>query len=814
MMHYVFLVFIVLLSQLPLRMTVFNAKFTGPLMEEYLLKCGFGNFCGEDKVEFLHYVSRSYENYGLCEKCSCAPSCLQKKDCCPDVYFRFPQNCREVEVLDPIGKPRYYALVDQCPHTADASAIEKCEDRSSMTDMLNNPPVTSNGLYPHVFFNEHCARCNGITNFTKWNLEIKCPGFADFNFVSSNEELLQTAKESNCLVRYSPLDNRGVQRCQKFTVAPLEYCPDNYPLNIIRFACESQYVHRHSSFKNIFCEICNTPEFAAEGTKPEMTSSTHGRLVISDCNVTGIWEDFDEEVVTACKMYGRSTATYIFKNVFCYICNINISYATSRMFLDINGGIIDERFYSASSFLTYNTIHLGFSSFKTDHVISVLENSAAIAMQVTNDVYNQTYGNSSINLTFLTSEYIRMTVKVGKTDGEPRFCLPNDTTPSPCVCDSTCDQRILENMSGCCGDFLLSYPVACVPEHLAAQTMYLFGTRFKMVSGCYLPKVNAGLKTMCEDISTNALQQIPVTFRKWTYRNVYCFLCNNPSTYNDTISTVQQLLGETLLLWNITLHGNKFIDTKYFVRADWLFNYAMNTNYYIQFRSVLKDYCYRYARNIPNIVKCNATGKWPSRVDNLMWACEAIEQDRLPAVQTINVDIMKEVYYKNKFCLACNPGWSGEYFIEKCNVTGTLKKLKPEVEFLCKNSTPDEQYWPFKNYYCKSCNPKISWSQKGVSSYLMPGNSDYYGDDSEEDYNTDLSLDTHDILNVQGSACGRKVFCRIRTDIVGFEEDDDNDFSLRQLFALSTYEITAGHDVQGQCIASITNEALIDVSSE
>ena len=88
----------------------------------------------------------------------------------------------------------------------------------------------------------------------------------------------------------------------EFEYARYEYCPNNYQNNVIRRACESQYIHRHFYFKNIFCEICNTPELNEDTSiKPIMKPPTNDKLVISDCNVTGLWEDYDEEVKVACR---------------------------------------------------------------------------------------------------------------------------------------------------------------------------------------------------------------------------------------------------------------------------------------------------------------------------------------------------------------------------------------------------------------------------------------------------------------------------------------------------------------------------------
>lgn len=42
---------------------------------------------------------------------------------------------------------------------------------------------------------------------------------------------------------------------------------------------------------------------------------------ITQCNVTGLWEFFDESIEEACSRFELNEGTLPFKNIFCRICN-------------------------------------------------------------------------------------------------------------------------------------------------------------------------------------------------------------------------------------------------------------------------------------------------------------------------------------------------------------------------------------------------------------------------------------------------------------------------------------------------------------
>ncbi|CAC5397790.1 unnamed protein product [Mytilus coruscus] len=78
----------------------------------------------------------------------------------------------------------------------------------------------------------------------------------------------------------------------------------------IDVACQS-YDHTYFSFKNVFFYLCNPPSDTGD--------------LISTCNATGVWEQFDANLQIACEEEKSSSITGKFKNIFCYHCNKNNS---------------------------------------------------------------------------------------------------------------------------------------------------------------------------------------------------------------------------------------------------------------------------------------------------------------------------------------------------------------------------------------------------------------------------------------------------------------------------------------------------------
>jgi hypothetical protein len=164
----------------------------------------------------------------------------------------------------------WYRVVDECPDKTDASSYQKCYTPTEIQDYVIVVDKKNGKLYR----NKYCAECNGIHNYDKLNLRVDCP---DINYVNSFDKLITEGRESyimeNCSIVSLPPPRRiGPSRCLPKT------------------------------------------------------------KVISECNITGQWDFFDNDIKRGCITQGQNMVFKVsydrfglekhYANVFCFLCNV------------------------------------------------------------------------------------------------------------------------------------------------------------------------------------------------------------------------------------------------------------------------------------------------------------------------------------------------------------------------------------------------------------------------------------------------------------------------------------------------------------
>ena len=204
-----------------------NINYT-KLMQDYYMLCGADYFCLDSNKthHFDIYSEYSYAHLELCPKCSCDNKCVRIGNCCPDIFFALPElqcvNRTIIQGRNDTTLDQYVSelMVATCPPNTDDILKEKCESQFDTKSRLQNFPVTGLDV-PLTYYNQYCAECHKLEDFISWSLDISCLMLADFNFLSTLEEVIRVAYEKLCIFQaYLPrnmlVDSRP------------ENCFDNY----------------------------------------------------------------------------------------------------------------------------------------------------------------------------------------------------------------------------------------------------------------------------------------------------------------------------------------------------------------------------------------------------------------------------------------------------------------------------------------------------------------------------------------------------------------------------------------------------------
>ena len=216
-----------------------------------------------------------------CEKCSCESDCHETGSCCYDApsadstSLKYP--CIHVsEVAKQI--PGLYLDLNSVLRF---HIITNCLDDSQKEryPKCYQPVDTEDFVIVSdqqgkVYRNKHCAECNDVHTYESWMLRILCLGVKNIFHIELYEEMEQYFQENCSFLSYPPNQNAG----------SMSHCNQN---------------------------------------------------IISECNETGSWEIYDEELEEACNenrenqnavfrktdntLFGDHNVFY--SSVYCYFCN-------------------------------------------------------------------------------------------------------------------------------------------------------------------------------------------------------------------------------------------------------------------------------------------------------------------------------------------------------------------------------------------------------------------------------------------------------------------------------------------------------------
>ncbi|OWF56630.1 hypothetical protein KP79_PYT16232 [Mizuhopecten yessoensis] len=692
------------------------------LIHQHLLLCGYDYICDVSDFPLLKSPAPegSYNITGVCPNCYCDDECMSRGDCCPDVYFAVPpMACVNTTLLNTTGssknlkpKPPSYEIVNSCPSETGSRERNLCEKSYTPQELLTRPPVAS-PTFPVSYKNRHCAMCNGENDTLNWILDIDCLKFADFNFLSTYQDIIDLARNRKCRMRYSPMDspvrscNLTIQPEEQFLIRSCNVSGSWKSFDLsIKLACESTYYLKFHEYKNVFCYICNQPT--------HMTSD-----VIDKCNVTGMWYPNDAGLERACLYHLTSQNTLPFKNIFCYLCNriANDNETFYDVVTNITEDMVEKRIHTEYMYriqtgllrpgylaYTYTTIHQ--STAQNTNIINppnlqassdkgIIVRKRHTELNVTNLVYKQ----------FAVRPFDQF---CDKMIVPLQYVLVFFTS---CSCYPSCLFRWGEI---CCLDFAFIYPASCLNVYVEQPNNEIEDDRGILVTdGCWKNRGHPIIRSRCESHhQPDIISFLPLIekFGNTYYKSFDCFLCNEnvddifPTETIETIATA----GDYFLS-DIDILCNKSLDFGHLVSFMDLINLSRYIHCSVLFNMNRGDEPFKHTAPYVKCIDrskftgtCNVTGNWPEYDPDVAWACENATGNILPVYNN----------FKNFYCYLCNPENVVTDVISTCNETGQWLKYNINHDKACHLFPRIYSYQIYKNIFCELCNsasfPNIS----------------------------------------------------------------------------------------------------------
>lgn len=585
------------------------------IFNQFAATCGF-QFCNGTGLSLRYYDRDLTDIRSACPTCTC-DRCVLNQNCCPDLALpKYKEICKNDVIYNPknLLSEHYFSMITTCPNGTEKKLTQLCEDDTKLASDLSLVPVTSetNTTYRNI----HCALCHNETDTESWTVDINCKEFADFNFLSSFDEIADMIIEKKCTVRYvqqsvhyeaitcQPINKDLIGRCNiTGTWRTYDYNID-WACNIFQLPFDI--------YKSVFCLICNPPLKDSNSTVISSCIQSDERLFKS--------KSLDE----ACMVYNASAVTVPFKNAFCYLCNRqNELYK----YADINGDLLlmfdktnEQIIYKIGNanfitdflgkYLTRYTNRSGINVNEGGKLTSQLlyfDNDRQVNMSNLMSLYSQSYGPELCGIYNFNQEQL--------TDNQSLQCS--------CIanCSVNCD---------CCIDYELDQHLDCSGGNVIS-------------SMCRY--ADQGLNAYCYERG-ELMYDLPVSKpdSKSSFRNIFCAMCADDSVNMQPLNVMTA--AHIFQPWDIyiTCVATKSLPIYFQFSVTSILEDANQRNCGVKYKPNQRNQV--FCDDTENTIKsCNVSGTWPRFDEDVVWACEKLNTTYLKSYRG----------YKNIFCTLCNP---------------------------------------------------------------------------------------------------------------------------------------------------------------
>jgi hypothetical protein len=592
-------------------------------------------------------------------------------------------------------------MVDSCLENTDEEAQQACQRVLNDTEKLLYPPVTSNTT-SLTYKNRFCAECNGEFDFYPWPIDIQCDLFLDINFFSSYDEVIEKGKENRCNIFPYPLEKELYKECilyESLAVKNIymyfdscnktgswEEIDDN-----IQLGCKSGYRNGDKLFINMFCKICN-PSF-------------HAGNMIDRCNVSGMWDIYNETYESACLNYEINMGTLPYKNIFCFSCNKPARNNYEFPEADMN---IKRQTVKSSSGSVRFYFYIRIDNFNVESYSNL-----STRMNTDKSTDDGRKGKNSYKPANITNIIHKKFALEGIEQTCGKYGIPDNfsTLRGNCSCDERCIFTAQETGKHCCADMPLLYPSQCLNEKMLSQeTIQSTGEEFLVTNGCFrsgrFPEI---IERGCLQQFEDAFSLHPVTdlSNGIPYLNMYCLLCNQPLLP----TAVQHKPWDIVATCSVYIeHSNFFLFSEFLktLRAagcDTTYQPPSHPTGCRQNNKYNLKTCPRKSVTVKD--KCNITGNWPKDDPDVRWACESTSTGALDRWSDTQNGVLTE--YKNVFCALCNPLKWNDVLVENCSndidaIDADRCSFFPTIFIV----------HPYRNVFCRNCNGYMHHRQKQI----------------------------------------------------------------------------------------------------
>lgn len=604
--------------------------------------------------------------YSSCPDCSCDESCIfSSTPCCFQIFFESTNvHCRDFSLRSSNWSniQSYNFVVDVCPIDTDKKLAHNCSREFNLIERLTDPPVVDLGTLIS-YKNRYCALCHGINQTKNWNIEFSCLKQQDFNYISSYEEILSAAEEAECSVMHT---SQFATKCGNVhtmvTKCNVSGTWINYDFEIEK-ACNSEYSNSYQMYKNVFCAMCNPP------------------VPSEDIPQKPCAPILENDMTAACHDHMPTMLTYPFKNVFCKNCMQDA--------IPFHGPLLhfSSRYLHNQSKPFEYGLHISYI------IHSILERIKSERNKSDFKFPPPSSDNLQLNITNLIS-LSKAAFAEKNCDSDLFQSIHRTYDDDSCSCHIGCT-------TSCCDDLAFKQPLSCISD--------AFPPRETSKGGYYVlnefPMTNKALYSLCTTQKTDGdiTLQIPVTHissgKFVSYRNVYCMVGNMLMSKLTESEFDNEFMFNTFS-WTVISSCPKPVTNDWF-NANSFLQYTRDVNCTHSLHpyegSVVCE------EKFVDIEKCNETGTWRSFDADVLNACENIEGFRFP----ILYDNALNISYRNKFCKICNPHFipDDQTSITECGVNWPV--VDSNVSNPC-NLLPDVHVCSkFKNAACEMCNGKL-----------------------------------------------------------------------------------------------------------